>query len=89
MKKEVYYGTLSINDKLLTVVKVIDGGISERRMIQMSFWKSLLKKSDYKNAVQNISHSTMSYYRKDQLNPGCDEKLFNELYTNALKHFNS
>lgn len=88
METETYYGTLSINDNLLTVVKVINGGVSERRMIEMSFWKSFLRKGDFKNAVQHIHHSTMSYYRKDQLHPGCDEKLFNELYTNALKHFN-
>jgi hypothetical protein len=89
MEKETYYGTLNFNQNILTVVKVIDGGISERRMIQMSFWKSFLKKGDYKNAVQNITHETMSYYRKDQLHPGCDENLFNELYINALKYFNS
>lgn len=87
MQTETYYGTLSINDRLLTVVKVIDGGVSERRMIEMSFWKSFLKKGDFKNAVHHISHSTMAYYRKDQLNAGCDENLFNELYANALKHF--
>lgn len=84
---KAYYGTLTNNDKLLTVVKVVNGGVMERRMIQISFWKSFLEKGDFKNAVVHIEHSTMSYYKPEQLKPGCDEKLFNELYAKAIQQF--
>ena len=87
VSSSTYYGTLSINDRLLTVVKVIDGNILEKRMIKISFWKSFLEKKDYKNVFHSMSHSANSYYRKEQLNPRCDEKLFNDLYSNALKVF--
>lgn len=86
-ESKAYYGTLSNNDKLLTVVKVVNGGVMERRMIQISLWKSFLEKGDYKNAVVHIEHSTMSYYKPEQLEPGCDEKLFNELYSKAIQQF--
>ena len=72
---------------MLTVVKVINGDVIERRMIQISFWKSFMEKEDWKNAVHHIEHSTMSYYHKEQLGDGCDENLFNKLYEIALRQF--
>ncbi len=86
-ESKAYYGTLTNNDKLLTVVKVVDGGFLEKRMIQISLWKSFLEKGDFKNAVVHIEHSTMSYYKPEQLKPGCDERLFNELYAKAILQF--
>lgn len=84
----VYYGTLSINPNMLTVVKVIKGDfILDTRMITISFWKSYLESKDYNRAVVSLKHSTDSYYNKEQLGLGCDEKYFNELYAIALQQF--
>jgi hypothetical protein len=88
MKKQTYYGTLTSNKSMITIVKVVDGGVLERRMIEITFLKSFLDAGDFKNAIHHMEHSTMSYYREDQLEPGCDEKRFNELYNYALKYFN-
>lgn len=84
----VYYGTLSINPNLLTVVKVIKGDfILDTRMIKISFWKNFLESGNYKYAVNNIEHTTNSYYKPEQLGEGCDEAYFNQLYDIALQQF--
>ena len=84
----VYYGTLSINPKMLTVVKVIKGDfILDTRMITISFWRNFLEKGDYKYAVSHIEHTTNSYYKPEQLGEGCDEAYFNHLYNIALQQF--
>jgi hypothetical protein len=84
----VYYGTLSINPNILTVVKVIKSDcILKTRMIEISFWKSNLADKNYKYAVISIRHSTISYYNKEQLCESCDEQYFNELYAIAIQQF--
>lgn len=84
----VYYGTVSVNPDILTVVKVIKGdSISDTKMVEISFYRRFLADKDYENAVKSIIHSIGSYYNWEQLDTGCDEKYFNELYAIALQQF--
>ncbi|MDX1902684.1 MAG: hypothetical protein SFU27_00890 [Thermonemataceae bacterium] len=87
--KSAYYGKF-ISHNTITFVKVIvivDCGISEKKMIEVSFWRDFFEKEKWKNAVCYIKHTTMSYYHEEQFHEKCSEEMFNNLYDIAIQQF--
>lgn len=85
---EIYYGKIkSGNPALLTLVKVFHGNVIERRSIQLSLWVDFLDHKDFYLAVHNIRHSTLYWYKKEDIIETIPAEEFETYYQKALSAF--